>query len=132
MTDLACPDIWREVSAERNRAHAKHGATSMEALEIDDLVRLTVLVEEVGEVARAFNEARHRGGFDSSDLGQLRAELIQVSAMAGAWAAALTPWSVIRSIEPGPCPSFEDEGDDYCSNCGCAEYLHGTAGKGSS
>lgn len=80
------PEIWREVQAERERAHRKHGDTSMEALPVDDLTRLTVLMEEVGEVARWFNESRRR----DMQNGELRAELIQVAAMAGAWADALT------------------------------------------
>lgn len=79
--------VWDEVQAERERAHAKHGGTSMESLPVDDLTRLTVLMEEVGEVARWFNENRH--GRDLPN-GELRAELIQVAAMAGAWADALT------------------------------------------
>jgi NTP pyrophosphatase (non-canonical NTP hydrolase) len=79
--------IWDEVQAERDRAHAKHGDTSMEALPVDDLTRLTVLMEEVGEVAREFNEARHHPPLDR---GRLRKELIQVAAMAGAWADVLT------------------------------------------
>lgn len=79
--------IWEEVAQERARAHIKHGDTSMESLAIDDLTRLTVLVEEVGEVARAFNEARHRPPLDMAGL---REDLIQVAAMAGAWAEALT------------------------------------------
>jgi NTP pyrophosphatase (non-canonical NTP hydrolase) len=83
--------IWAEVQSERDRAHAKHGDTSMEALPVDDLTRLTVLMEEVGEVARWFNEARSR----DMQNGELRAELIQVAAMAGAWADALTYRPVI-------------------------------------
>jgi NTP pyrophosphatase (non-canonical NTP hydrolase) len=58
----------------------------MESLAVDDLTRLTVLVEEVGEVARVFNEGRHS---PPADFRALRAELIQVAAMAGAWADAL-------------------------------------------
>jgi hypothetical protein len=104
---LTCPEIWGEVAAERERAHRKHGRTSMEALRCDDPVRLTVLVEEVGEVARAFNEARHRGGFDSSDFAGMREELVQVAAMAGAWAAALTPYATPR----GNAASVKGEND---------------------
>lgn len=78
--------IWAEVQGERERAHALHGETSMEQLGRDDPHRLAILVEEVGEVAREFCEARHRGAFD---LANLRKELIQVSAMAGAWADTL-------------------------------------------
>ena len=79
--------IWDDAQRERDRAHAKHGDTSMESLPVDDLTRLTVLMEEVGEVARWFNENRHGRGLST---GELRVELIQVAAMAGAWADALT------------------------------------------
>ena len=91
-------DIWDEIKAERARAHVKHGETSMEQLPATDMTRLSVLMEEVGELAREFNEARHRahGGLlaqgeqeRSIDLAALREELIQVAAMAGAWADAL-------------------------------------------
>lgn len=92
------PPVWAEVHAERVRAHKKHGESSMESLPVTDMTRLSVLVEEVGEVAREFNEARHRvadGLLPQSarerclDLDALRKELIQVAAMAGAWADAL-------------------------------------------
>lgn len=86
--------IYAEVKAERDRAHAKHGDTSMEAQPCDHPMRLSILMEEVGEVAKEFNEGRHRG--EGPDLTLLRAELVQVAAMSTAWAdaiptAALTP-----------------------------------------
>ena len=90
--------IYGEVLAERERAHRKHGATSMEMLPVTDMTRLSVLVEEIGEVAREFNEARHRTHAEllpqtereqSIDLAALRKELIQVAAMAAAWADAI-------------------------------------------
>lgn len=80
-------DIWAEIAAERARAHAKHGATSMEAQHPGDLLRLAILTEEIGEVARLFNDARHRG--DAIDYPALRKELIQCAAMAGGWADAI-------------------------------------------
>jgi hypothetical protein len=83
--------IYDEIRAERKRAHLKHGETSMEELPIDDLTRLAVLAEELGEVARVFNDARHNS--DRPDARQidlqktaLRKELIQTAAMAAAWA----------------------------------------------
>jgi NTP pyrophosphatase (non-canonical NTP hydrolase) len=76
--------IYDEIRAERQRAHAKHGDTSMEAMPADSLDRLAILLEEVGEVAREFNEARHDG--TTADQWRLRHELIQVAAMATAWA----------------------------------------------
>lgn len=96
--DPSGEEVWQEVRAERMRAHAKHGASSMETLPAHDLTRLSVLIEEVGEVAKVLNDARHRGarlGWDPADgisgeeKRELRAELIQVAAMAGAWADAL-------------------------------------------
>lgn len=43
--------LHAEIAAERERAHAKHGPTSMEGLPVHDPTRLAVLTEEVGEVA---------------------------------------------------------------------------------
>lgn len=79
--------IYGEILAERERAHAKHGATSMERFPVDDMNRLAILVEEVGEVSKEFNEARHDAR--PLDLYRLRKELIQVGAMAAAWADAV-------------------------------------------
>lgn len=93
------PGVWAEVQAERERAHAKHGDTSMEAQPPTAWLRLAILMEEVGEVAKVYNDARHRAqamGWDEADMfsdpaeAELRAELVQVAAMAGAWADALT------------------------------------------
>lgn len=80
------PEVLFEVQTERERAHAKHQDTSMEAFPADDLNRLAILDEETGEVAKEFNEARHDGR--RVDLVKLRNELIQVAAMAMAWADA--------------------------------------------
>lgn len=80
--------IWDQVAEERRRAHAKHGANSMEERPPGDHIRLTILLEEVGEVAREYNEAAIAGRPLDWDL--LRKELIQVAAMSGAWAEALT------------------------------------------
>jgi NTP pyrophosphatase (non-canonical NTP hydrolase) len=79
--------IYGEVRAERERAHAKHGDTSMESFPVDDMNRFTILVEEVGEVGKEFNEARHDGR--PVDLAALRKELVQTAAMALAWADAI-------------------------------------------
>ena len=82
--------IFDEVIAERKRAHEKHGDTSIESFPAHDPYgdRLSILIEEVGEVAKEFNEARHEGR--AVDLAKLRKELIQTCAMAGAWADACT------------------------------------------
>lgn len=84
-----CTAIWDECLAERVRAHEKRGNTSMESAPVDDPTgrRLRILVEEVGEVSRLFNDAEHDG--QPVNLSALRGELIQVAAMAGAWADAI-------------------------------------------
>lgn len=73
-----------EAMQERIRAHAKHVGThagSREQQPHDDPLWLPIIVEEIGEVARALN--------DREPLGRLRAEVIQVAAMALAYADAL-------------------------------------------
>lgn len=90
--------IYDEVRAERERAHAKHRETSMEAQPWYAHLRQHILIEEVGEVSKEFNEARHRGDSHPDPI-RLRKELIQVAAMATAWADAI------------PAP-------DGCSICG--------------
>jgi hypothetical protein len=84
-------EIYDDIRTERERAHAAHGTTSMEALAITDLARLAVLVEEMGEVAREFNDARHHasgqsGTMSGVSLDRLRNELVQLAAIAAAWA----------------------------------------------
>jgi hypothetical protein len=83
-------DIYEDVNNERERAHALHGFNSMEGPhEAHDPygVRKDILIEEIGEVSKEFNEARIAGR--AVDLKALRKELIQVAAMACAWADAI-------------------------------------------
>lgn len=70
--------VYREVHAERTRAHYKHDlhGQSMERKSSSAPEWLPVLIEEVGEVARSMN-------YDTK--GNLRDELVQVAAMACAW-----------------------------------------------
>ena len=56
--------VQEEIVAERARAHAKHGKTSMEALPSTDPARLAVLTEEVGEAAEQTVYEPHHGGHD--------------------------------------------------------------------
>ncbi|MFL6138832.1 MAG: hypothetical protein ACJ74O_13665 [Frankiaceae bacterium] len=72
------------IDEESVRAHHKHGATSMTGAGNTDLDRLPILVEEAGEVARLFNDARHDGV--PVDDAKLLGELIQTAAMAAGWA----------------------------------------------
>ena len=78
--------IYDEIRAERARARTKHGTTSMESMPVDDPdgARRDILIEELGEVSREYNEARHENR--PVDLSHLRVELIQLAAMATAWA----------------------------------------------
>ncbi len=94
-------DIWTEVAEERARAHRKHGATSMESADVadGDGTRRDILTEELGEVAREYNEARHERR--PVDLMRVRRELVQLAAMAAAWADAIVPGP--RSLT-GLCP----------------------------
>ena len=66
--------VYDEVARERARAHAKHGAESIEKIPADDPRWLAILTEEVGEVAKALNEGTN-----------LSEELVQVAAVAIAW-----------------------------------------------
>lgn len=93
--------IYERIHAERIRAHAKHGPNGMEAAYYDDPAWLAVLTEEVGEVARELCEHRHildnagdRPHFTlehalSNHRRRLHDELVQVAAMAAAWAEAI-------------------------------------------
>lgn len=80
-------DIMQEIRRERVRAHSKHGKTSMESKPADHPLRLAILGEEYGEVCKEFNEAEHEER--PVDLQRLRKELVQVAAMAAAWADAI-------------------------------------------
>lgn len=82
-------EVYAEISAERARAHAKHGRNSMESRPVGDFLRYTILAEEVGEIAKEFNEAEARGGQQTLDLALLRKECVQVATMAAAWADRL-------------------------------------------
>ena len=76
--------IYDEVAQERHRAQEKHGHRAMESMPVTALLRFTILAEEVGEVAKEFNDAAGRDG--QLDLLAVRGELIQVAAMALGWA----------------------------------------------
>lgn len=72
---------WSEVDEARSRAHEKHGEQSIERLPPRHIAWLPVLTEELGEVA-------HELTYDAKG-GSLRAELIDVLAVASAWLDAL-------------------------------------------
>lgn len=67
----------------------KHGANGIERIPADDPRWLAILTEEVGEVARALCQD-HRENTD------LRAELIDVLSVAGAWVAAIDAAKAVK------------------------------------
>ena len=102
--------VYDEVEAERARAHAKHGLQSMENAGWWSFRRLSILLEEVGEVAQELNDVPM---LEQPDPARLRAELIQVAAMATAWADAITEPardSIRRPVELSTA-EHQDQGD---------------------
>lgn len=79
--DVTISTIWDDLAAERKRAHRKHGEKSMEHRPPAAESRLRILTEELGEIAREFNDAEIEGR--PLDLDHLREELVQLGAMAG-------------------------------------------------
>lgn len=68
--------VYLDIAEARVKAHQKHGSHSIERLDHDHVDWLPILVEEIGEVARALT-------YDGT--ANLRAELIDVAAVAAAW-----------------------------------------------
>lgn len=81
--------LAEEVRQGRKAAHRKHGARSIEAqAPISDRF-MSILTEEVGEVATELNE--HALGITTQEeaLRCIRAELIDVLTVATAWVSAI-------------------------------------------
>lgn len=98
---LAAP--VKQVVAEIQRAHDKHGPESMASPRLQQGTRLAILVEEVGEVARAMT-------YDEGDEANLREELVQVAAMALSWLYALAVEEApIMQLEPMDRPLTADK-----------------------
>lgn len=82
-------DAWLELRRARQKFPGEEG-------KLTDAEWLTVLVEEVGECARAMQ--------DETDE-RLREELLQVAAMAARWASAIptgrvrVPWAMTKENE---------------------------------
>jgi hypothetical protein len=98
-TTLNVSLVYRDVHAERERAHTKHGmkGNSRENAHWADAEWLPILMEELGEAA-------HELTYDVQSqrkMDRLRAELIQVAAMACAW---------VDSIDRG-ADRLEDHGN---------------------
>lgn len=90
--------VFSDIEVERERqealcADARDGGldwTSCADPRSTDEVRLAVLSEEFGEVAKEINEARAVGTGSPCTSTELRSELIQLAAVACAWAEWLT------------------------------------------
>lgn len=78
--------VLRAVRKERARQEKLHGPKTCASSGLPTPIKLAVLTKEVGEVAKWICE--HWGTVVETD--DLRAELIQVAAVAVAWAESLT------------------------------------------
>lgn len=76
-------DVLAAVRAERDRQDARWGWTNR-----DPAWHLAVLMEEVGELARALHDARFAGGGDAA-IENARTEAVQVAAVAVAFVEGL-------------------------------------------
>jgi NTP pyrophosphatase (non-canonical NTP hydrolase) len=91
MRGTLSPALAAQITYERQRAHRKHAPNggSSEERPFDDPHWLSVLVEEVGEVARVLCDHRLNVLNDDRMAMDLRDELLQVAAMATAWIDAI-------------------------------------------
>lgn len=88
--------LYREVQDARRKAHEKHGANSIEVASPDSPRWLAILVEEIGEVANSLT-------YDGP-TGNLRAELIDILAVASAWVSAVDRERAISTGHAPTCP----------------------------
>lgn len=102
--------IHDEIDFEFDRAYKKHHGRTPRSRQVSDGESLAILVEEVGEVARAMT-------YDEGDVNQLATELIQVATMAAAWAERLlrggdhpfTTEAALTSAKQVPLADWEKE-----------------------
>lgn len=120
-------NVHEAIDREFARAYRKHHGQTARAT--DDATALVVLVEEVGEVARAMT-------YDEGSEQALLDELVQVANVAAAWADRLmngVEWVEASEIAPqahwGAPHRYKDDGScceppvsraDLCAGCGDA------------
>lgn len=122
LLELFIHAIWDE----RHRAHAKHGATSMEQAPLLGHKRASVLAEEAVECGKALNDHEHGdihlfGEYEIGpkelrqhvDADTLDKELIQTAAMAYTW------WANRRGDQLEPLPPAPT-----CQQCGRPKNAH--------
>lgn len=106
---------FQDAMRERINADIKHApnGNSMEVAPPDDPRWLPVLVEEVGEIARAM--------CDLESPERLRSEVIQVAAMALAWSDALKPLENYLGFTEacGGVDSYPSGLHHLCGGCLC-------------
>jgi NTP pyrophosphatase (non-canonical NTP hydrolase) len=94
-TDRALKDAYKERVRQESLVAQKKISASCAGGKISAWDKLAVLMEEVGEVARELNESYATPNpsprLRQIDGGKLRTELIQVAAVALAWAESLDP-----------------------------------------
>lgn len=81
-------EIAKELVAKRAKAHEKHGDKSIENVGNYDRL-MTILTEEVGEVAMAINDAIVDNWSDEQIAWNVRLELIDVMTVCSAWVARI-------------------------------------------
>ncbi len=98
MGSILGPDagVLAEVQAERARQDERWGEQNGH-----DFEWVSILTEAVGESAQAANEANFQSGKTRGDFSHLRAELVQVAAVAVAWIGAIDrrPAAAVVSAE---------------------------------
>lgn len=77
-------DIYAEIQNERQRQDEKWGEQNGH-----DFEWVSILTEEIGEVAQAANEANFISGKNRGNFTHIREELVQVAAVAVAWIQAI-------------------------------------------
>jgi NTP pyrophosphatase (non-canonical NTP hydrolase) len=92
-------DVLDRVFKEHERAKAKHGIDHVPSWhKMSNPDRLVIVVEELGEVARAMT-------YDEGNVDKLIEELIQLAAMAAASAAGVLKLQQLRRIESAQPPA---------------------------
>lgn len=91
-------DVWRERLRQQQHVRAERIPWDCSEPDVDDGYKLTVLTEELGEVARAILEGRG-----------LRDELVQVAAVAVAWIEALDKSTPAAETAEAPPPTTRAE-----------------------
>ena len=86
-TGKVLDEVWKERARQEELCSAGRFRSTCASREMPAGDKLAVLMEEVGEVARAMSEAS--GAANDKHGVHLREELIQVAAVATAWAESL-------------------------------------------